>query len=161
MVARLEAPGCFLCCWSLSLARGDGHEWRARVDVPIRLGGGSLTQRWGVGCGGSCRCPNPTGQSLAEARVDVPIRPGGRLVSMSQSDRPSLSESRLMFRSNRMLFSCRCCSCRCTSCGCSVFGPGLPINRINSLLINERRTVKKLRQHGSEYLNQTMWLTHT
>ena len=83
------------------------------------------------------------------------------LVSMSQSDRPSLSESRLVSQSNRLLFSCRCCSCRCTSCGCSVFGPGLPINRINSLLINERRTVKKLRQHGSEYLNQTMWLTHT
>ena len=35
MVARLEAPGCFLCCWSLSLAGGDGREWRAHVDVPI------------------------------------------------------------------------------------------------------------------------------
>ena len=40
MVARLEAPGCFLCCWSLSLAGGDGREWAlvvvVRVDVPIR-----------------------------------------------------------------------------------------------------------------------------
>jgi hypothetical protein len=151
-VARLEAPGCFLCCWSLSLAGGDGREWRAHVDVPIRPGGGSLMQRWGIGCGGSCRCPNPTGQSLAEARVDVPIQSGGRLVSMSQSDRPTLSESRLMSQSdrptlcesrlmsqsNRLLFSCRC-----TSCSCSVLGPDLPINMVNSLLlINERRTVR-------------------
>jgi len=40
MVVRLEAPGCFLCCWSLSLAGGDGREWAlvvvAHVDVPIR-----------------------------------------------------------------------------------------------------------------------------
>jgi len=32
--------------------------------------------------------------------------------------------------------SCRCCSGRFCSFYCAVFGPGLPINRVNSLLIN-------------------------
>ncbi|RLM74176.1 hypothetical protein C2845_PM15G00320 [Panicum miliaceum] len=58
MVAWVEAPGCFLCCRSLSLVGGDGREMKlvsmiqsdraefyveARVDVPIRPGGGSPT----------------------------------------------------------------------------------------------------------------------
>jgi len=69
------------------LVGGDGREWRDRVEDPIRPGGGSLRRRWGVGYGGSCRCPNLIGQSFGggsgrcpnptrrKARVDIPIRP--------------------------------------------------------------------------------------
>ena len=81
----------------------------ARVEVPIRPGrvhGGSgrcpnPTGR-SVGCGGSCRCLNPTGQNVGCGSSDRCPNPTLLwLISMSQSDEPKSSVSRLMSQSNR------------------------------------------------------------
>ena len=84
-------------------------------------------------CGGSCRCPNPTERSVSCCGfVDVPIWPAK--VEWVPVDVPIQPAG---------VACCRCYSGRFCSFCCVIFGPGLPINRINSLLpINIRRTAR-------------------